>query len=142
MTDHSASAVTHDDGLQNGRFIAFLGHHHSAVLGKAVAGLLGLVLFAVWAWSLVLTWISLPQYAPPLFQTSVCVAVVAGVAFYGYKTLAWVFPLIASVLWIVVSITPFEPIWMCAFQAATVAFLLFATVFAVTAIDQSEKPRF
>ena len=143
MTETAAHiTVTHDDGVQNGAFIGFLGRRIPAGLGATVVTLLALLIAVTWVWSLVATWTNNGDAFLPLFPVTVAGGLVLGAAFYGYKTLAWLFPLVVSAFWVWVSMTHLTPQWQVVLQTITVTATLFATVWAVTAAHKAEQPRF
>jgi len=143
VTEHASTpAVTHEDGDQNSSFVRLLSTRIPAGLGAALVTILIALVAVAWVWSLVVTWNGHTSWFLPLFQTTVAGLLVVGVAFYGYKTLAWLLPLLVSALWIWVSVEPLLPVWQTVLQAGTVSLLIAATVFAVVGVQKSEEPRF
>ncbi|WP_298229671.1 hypothetical protein [Gryllotalpicola sp.] len=142
MTEHATPTVTHDDGVQSQGLSQLLARRIPAGLGAVLVTLLAIASFLVWVWSLVVTWISHIEWGLPFFQVTVAALLVVGVAFYAYKTLAWLLPLIVSAFWIWVSVVPFQPIFQVLFQTITVTALIAAAVFAVQAAAEAEKARF
>ena len=143
MTVNAASpAVTHDDGVQNQSFVAFLARRIPSALGGAIVTLLAVLVFLFWAYTLVVTWIGHGELSTPLFQTTVAAFLVVGVAWFARKTLGWVWLLLVAAAWCILSGLPLLPIVQVIVQAVLVALMMFAAVNAVVAAEQAERPRF
>ncbi|AYG02263.1 hypothetical protein [Gryllotalpicola protaetiae] len=143
MTVNAATpAVTHDDGVQNQSFVGFLARRVPSALGAGLVTLLAVLTFLFWAYTLVVTWIGHGELSTPLFQTTVAALLVVGVAFFARKTLGWLGLFVLAAAWCVVSILPLVAIAQVVLQAALVALMAAAAVFAVVAAEQAEKPRF
>ena len=143
MTVNAASpAVTHDDGVQNQSFVGGLARRIPSALGGLIVTVLGLLAFLFWVYTLVVTWIGHSELSTPLFQTTVAVVLVGGVAFYARNTLGWLGLLVLAAAWCVLSALPLLPVIQVLVQAAAVALMAAAAVFAVVAAEQAERPRF
>ncbi|WP_022881177.1 hypothetical protein [Gryllotalpicola ginsengisoli] len=142
MTEHAIPAVTHEDGEQNSPLIRFFAARIPAALGALIVTVLVILLFLVWAWSLVATWSSHPGWGLPLFQVTVAALLVGTVAVFTRRTFAWVLPLIAAALWVLFSDLPLVPIAQVILQAVTVTLMAWTSVVALTAAAYAEKPRF
>ena len=99
VTVNAAPAVSHDDGVQNSRFINGLARRIPSAVGGLLVTLLAVLSFLYWAYCLVVTWIGHASLGTPLFQTTVAAALVVGVAFYARKTLSWLGLLVFAALW-------------------------------------------
>ncbi len=141
MTVNATPAVTHEDGVQNTPFVQGLARRVPTALGGLLFTALAGLSFLYWVYCLVVTWIGHDNWGTPLFQTSVAVGLVVTVAFVARKTLAWLPVLVIAAAWCVLSGLPLIPIVQVIVQAAAVALMMAATVFATVAAQQSEKPR-
>lgn len=142
MTVNVTPAVTHDDGVQNSRFINGLARRIPSAVGGLLVTLLAVLSFLYWAYCLVVTWIGHASLGTPLFQTTVAAALVVGVAFYARKTLSWLGLLVFAALWCIMSGLPLIPIVQVAVQAVSVTLMIAAAVVSTVAAEQSEKARF
>lgn len=139
---NAAPAVSHEDGVQNSPFVKRIGRRIPSALGGAVVTLLALLVALYWIYCLVVTWIGHGNLGTPLFQTTAAAALVIGVAFFARRTFAWLGVLVLAAVWCIISGLPLIPIVQVLAQAASVALLMAAAVFAVVAAEQAEKPRF
>jgi hypothetical protein len=142
VTVNAAPAVSHEDGVQNSPFVKRIGSRIHSALGAAVVTLLALLVALYWLYCLVVTWIGRGELGTPLFQTTAAAILVIGVAFYARRTLAWLGVLVIAAVWCILSGLPLLPIAQVIAQAACVALLIAAAVFAVVAAEQAERPRF
>lgn len=139
---NAAPAVSHDDGVQNQSFVNGLARRIPSAVGGLIVSVLTVLVALYWVYCLVVTWIGHGDLGTPLFQTTVAGALVVGVAVFARKTLAWLGLLVLAALWCVLSALPLLPLAQVIVQAVVVALMAAASVFAVTAADQAEKPRF
>jgi len=112
------------------------------MLGNLLATLVVLVTLVLGVISLVATWTGNADAFLPLSQMTVAGTVVSLNALYARRTFSYVITLIGAVLWLWVSVTPFEPIWQVVLQAVTATIMAFGLVFSLAAVSLSTKPRF
>ncbi|WP_345761115.1 hypothetical protein [Diaminobutyricibacter sp. McL0608] len=132
--------VVEDDEV--GGLVRSLSAELPSALGNLLATLVVLATLVFGVWSLVATWTYQPQNALPLFQVSVAATVVALNALWARRTFSYVITLIGAILWLWVSVTPFQPFFQVLLQAVTVTIMLAGVVFSLAAVALSKKPRF
>lgn len=142
MTVNSPTVVSHDDGLQNSSLINGLARRIPSALGGFIVTMLALLVFLYWVYCLVVTWIGHASLGTPLFQTTAAAALVVGVAFVARRTLSWLGLFVLAAVWCILSGLPLLPLVQVIVQAALVALMVVAAVYATVAADQAEKPRF
>jgi FtsH-binding integral membrane protein len=143
VTVNAASpAVTHDDGVQNHTFVSAIARRIPTALGAAIVGLVTVLAVLFWLYTLVVTWIGRGDLSTPLFQTTVAVFLVAGVAGFARKTLSWLGLLVIAAAWCILSGLPLLPVVQVLVQAVLVTLMIAAAVFAVVAAEAAERPRF
>jgi len=141
VTVNAAPAVSHEDGDQNSSLVAGLARRIPTPLGATIVGLISTLLVLFWLYTLVVTWIGHSDLSTPLFQTTVVVGLVIGVAAYARKTLAWVPVLVIGAAWAILSNLPFVAIVHVLVHAVAVALLIASAVYATVAAEHAEKPR-
>ena len=139
---NAAPAVSHDDGVQNRPFIHGLARRIPSAIGGLLITVLGVLAFLYWVYCLVVTWIGHASLGTPLFQTTVAVALVVGVAFYARKTLSWLALLVLAAAWCILSGLPLVPLAQVIVQAVLVALMMASAVVATVAADEAERARF
>ena len=127
---------------ENGGLVRSLSATLPKALGNLIATLVVLVTLVLGIWSLVATWSGNPGAALPFFQMVVAGTVVSLNAIYARRTFSYVITLIGAILWLWVSVTPFQPYWMVLLQSLTVTLMLAGVVFSTAAVALSKKPRF
>ncbi|MFF1878796.1 hypothetical protein [Leifsonia sp. NPDC058230] len=142
MTTTASDTTTTELDDEHGTLIRSLSAVLPTALGNLLATIVVLVSLVLGVWSLVATWTGHPEDALPLFQVSVAATVVALNALYARRTFSYVITLIGAVLWLWVSVTPFEPFWQVLLQGVTVTIMLAGVVFSMSAVQLSKKPRF
>lgn len=133
-------AVTADD--EHGPLVRSLSATLPGALGSVIATVVVLATIVFGIWSLIATWSGNPGAGLPLFQVVVAGTVVAINAIAARKTFSYVITLIGAVLWLWVSVTPFEPFWQTVLQAVTFTIMAAGVVFSTAAVALSKKPRF
>lgn len=133
-------AVTADD--EHGGLVRSLSATLPGALGSVIATVVVLVTIVFGIWSLIATWSGNPGAGLPLFQVVVAGTVVALNAIFARKTFSYVITLIGAVLWLWVSVTPFEAFWQTILQAVTFTIMAAGVVFSTAAVALSKKPRF
>ena len=142
MTVNAAPAVSHDDGVQNSSFVSGLARRIPSALGGLIVTVLAVLVFAYWAYCLVVTWIGHASLGTPLFQTTAAAMLVVGVAFFARRTLSWLGLLVIAAAWCVLSGVPFIPIVQVIVQAVIVTLMFAAAVVSTVAADKAEQARF
>ena len=142
MTVNAAPAVSHDDGIQNSSFVLGLARRIPSALGALLVTVLGFLAFLYWVYCLVVTWIGHASLGTPLFQTTVAVFLVVGVAFFARKTLSWLALLVFAAAWCVLSGLPLVPLAQVIAQAVVVTLMIASAAVATVAAEQAERPRF
>ncbi|WP_025157685.1 hypothetical protein [Leifsonia aquatica] len=132
--------VTADD--EHGALVRSLSATLPGALGSVIATVIVLATIVFGIWSLIATWSGNPGAGLPLFQVFVAGTVVASNAILARKTFSYVITLIGAVLWLWVSVTPFEPFWQTVLQAVTFTIMAAGVVFSTAAVALSKKPRF
>lgn len=138
-TSHSEATVVDDE---HGSLVRSLSATLPGPLGSIIATVVVLVSLVFGIWSLVATWSGNPGAALPLFQVFVAGTVVSLNAIYARKTFSYVITLIGAVLWLWVSVTPFDAFWQTVLQAVTFTIMVAGAVFSTAAVSLSKKPRF
>ncbi|WP_223690869.1 hypothetical protein [Leifsonia poae] len=141
-TTDSAPRTTADIDDEHGTLVRSLSAVLPGQLGKIIATVVVLVSLVFFVWSLIATWSGNADSFLPLFQVFVAGTVVSLNALYANKTFSYVVTLIGAVLWLWVSVTPFQPFFQVLFQALTVTIMIAGVVFSLAAVEQSKKPRF
>ncbi|GIT80037.1 hypothetical protein LLS1_17060 [Leifsonia sp. LS1] len=136
----TAETVTADD--EHGGLVRSLSATLPGALGSVIATVVVLVTIVFGIWSLIATWSGNPGAGLPLFQVVVAGTVVALNAIFARKTFSYVITLIGAVLWLWVSVTPFEAFWQTILQAVTFTIMAAGVVFSTAAVALSKKPRF
>jgi hypothetical protein len=142
VTTTASATTTTDLDDENGTLSRSLSAVLPGPVGNLLATLVVLVTLVLGVWSLVATWTGHPENALPLFQVVIAGTVVSLNALYARRTFSYVITLIGAILWVWVSITPFEPFWQVLLQSLTVTIMLAGVVFSMTAVQLSKKPRF
>ncbi|WP_348788115.1 hypothetical protein [Leifsonia sp. NPDC080035] len=127
---------------ENGGLVRSLSATLPTALGNLIATVVVLVTIVLGIWSLVATWSGNPGSALPFFQMVVAGTVVSLNAIYARRTFSYVITLIGAILWLWVSVTPFQPFWQVLLQSLTVTLMLAGVVFSTAAVALSKKPRF
>ena len=138
-TSHTEATVADDE---HGSLVRSLSATLPGALGSVIATVVVLVTIVFGIWSLIATWSGNPGAGLPLFQVVVAGTVVALNALYARKTFSYVITLIGAVLWLWVSVTPFDAFWQTVLQAVTVTIMVGGVVFSTAAVALSKKPRF
>lgn len=139
-TSPSSATVVDDD--EHGSLVRSLSATLPGALGSVIATVVVLVSLVFGIWSLVATWSGNPDAALPLFQVFVAGTVVSLNAIFARKTFSYVITLIGAVLWLWVSVTPFDAFWQTVLQAVTFTIMVAGAVFSTAAVALSKKPRF
>jgi len=142
VSTHVEEPRTADVDDEHGSLVRSLSAVLPGPLGKLLATIVVLVSAVFFVISLVFTWSGDPGAFLPLFQVFVAGTVVSLNALYASKTFSYVITLIGAVLWLWVSVTPFEPFWQTLLQGVTVTIMLAGVVFSTAAVALSKKPRF
>jgi hypothetical protein len=108
-------------------------------LGDLLATLVIIVTFGLFVWSLIATWSGAPGNALPLFQVLVVGTILGPVALYARKTFSYVYALIASALWLWVSIVPFVPVVQLILQAVLVTLIVVGVNIALAAVTYNKR---
>lgn len=142
MSTHVEEPRTADLDDEHGSLVRSLSAVLPGPLGSLIATLVVLVSAVFFVISLVFTWSGNQDEFLPLFQVFVAGTVVSLNALYARQTFSYVITLIGAVLWLWVSVTPFEPFWQVLLQGVTVTIMAAGVVFSAAAVGLSKKPRF
>jgi hypothetical protein len=140
-TDTAHRPATEIDD-EHGTLVRSLSATLPGALGSFLATIVVLVSLVFLVISVVTTWTGRADDFLPLFQVFVAGTVVSLNALYARRTFSYVITLIGAVLWLWVSVTPFQPFWQVLLQAITVTIMLAGTVYSLAAVELSKKPRF
>lgn len=142
MSTHVEEPRTADLDDEHGSLVRSLSAVLPGPLGSLIATLVVLASAVFFVISLVFTWSGNQDEFLPLFQVFVAGTVVSLNALYARQTFSYVITLIGAVLWLWVSVTPFEPFWQVLLQGVTVTIMAAGVVFSAAAVGLSKKPRF
>jgi hypothetical protein len=140
-TDNAHRPATEIDD-EHGALVRSLSATLPGPLGSIIATVIVLVFLVLGVISLVTTWTGNADDFLPLFQVSVAATVVSLNALFARTTFSYVITLIGAVLWLWVSVTPFQPFWQVLLQAITVTIMMAGAVYSLSAVELSKKPRF
>jgi hypothetical protein len=142
VTTSAPAQTTTDLDDEHGTLVRSLSAVLPGPLGAIIATVVVLVSIVFTLISLVTTWTGNADAFLPLFQLFVAGTVVSLNALWARKTFSYVITLIGAVLWLWVSVTPFEAFWQVLLQGVTVTVMAAGVVYSLSAVAQSKKPRF